>query len=251
LGNCSPEGSSPIEQLPIQLCYLKAYLTRNPLFVCSEEGSPHSRIITQTSASWLPSARPSKLSSHPNEQSISVAKAPHSESNVYTFRDGASIRRRQRRQITSLPSEKSSLQRSMIIPHNIDKSISKHDSVIYIQNTCHYISLNFIISLHQTNGIHEICLHLQVYTLKKKYRRSENLSRHRDQTPIWGTNDLFIEGDLPEIDARIMGSEQATICLDISSHPSKVVRPISLTAMTLRKPSEATAAPPQDLDGLR
>ena len=34
-------------------------------------------------------------------------------------------------------------------------------------NTCHYISLSFIMSLHLTNEIHEIRLYSRVYTLEK------------------------------------------------------------------------------------
>jgi len=81
-----------------------------------------------------------------------------------------------------------------------------------------------------------LCLHFE-----KKYKRSGNLSRHRGQTPDTGQKDSFT-GDLPETVVCVIAPEQATICLNISSHASKAARLAPLTATIPKKPSKSETA---------
>ena len=103
-------------------------------------------------------------------------------------------------------------------------------------------------SLHRTNGLHKIHLHLRVYTLKKKYRRSENLSRHRGQTSDTGQKRFVHRKRSPGRNRHAMAPEQATICLDISSHASKLARPAPLTATIPKGPSKSKAVTSDKMD---
>ena len=104
-----------------------------------------------------------------------------------------------------------------------------------LRNTRHYMSLSFIMLSHLTNGIHEICLHPCIYTLKKK----EIQEIQKLIPPPWpdlrdkNSQDLFIGGDSRR-KSTTMAPGQASISLDSSSHTFKVARPTPLT-MTIPK----------------
>ena len=72
-----------------------------------------------------------------------------------------------------------------------------------LQNTCNYISLNFIMSLHLTNEIHEIRCYPCVHTFEKEIQEIRKLI-----LPPWldfrykNNKDLFIGGDLPKVANR-------------------------------------------------
>ena len=84
-------------------------------------------------------------------------------------------------------------------------------------------------------------IYILVFTLlKKKYRRSGNLFRYRGQIPDTRTTKIC-SSEISQKQSTAMAPEQATICLDKSSHASKAARLAPLTVTVPKKPSKSEA----------
>jgi len=92
-------------------------------------------------------------------------------------------------------------------------------------------------------------VYIHVFTLfLKKYRRSRNLLCHRVQTPDTRTTKIRSSKEISQKQSTPMAPEQATICVDSSSHVSKAARPALFTATIPKKPFKSKAATSDQTD---
>jgi len=92
-------------------------------------------------------------------------------------------------------------------------------------------------------------VYIFVFTLlKKKYKRSENLSCQRGQTPDTRTTKTCSSEEISRKQSTVVAPEQASISLDSSSHAFKAARPTPLITTVPKKPYKSKTATSDQTD---